>query len=138
MKEKKDEKKKFNWKKIAVISVLALFVVSMFAVMIFSDKDEGPTIQEYIDNLDELPNGELVKCMNEQGIKIFISKYCSHCNDQKAEIGNAFWSLDYVDCSENLETCRASEIKSVPNWMIDGEQVPGFKTIEELKTLTGC
>jgi len=78
------------------------------------------------------------KCLTEKGVVVYGTKTCSHCQNQKKMFGDSFKYVNYVDCIDNSLQCTEKGIQFVPAWYIDGKLYTGEKTIEELKSLSGC
>ncbi len=86
------------------------------------------------------PEEEVMKCIAEKSV-LYSQLECSHCKAQKELLGNYLNLFNIIECDENndnLEKCRNEEITSTPTWMINGKKYVGYKTIKELKELTGC
>ncbi|MHA1852452.1 MAG: glutaredoxin family protein [Candidatus Heimdallarchaeaceae archaeon] len=78
------------------------------------------------------------QCLSDKGIVMYGSKYCSHCENQKALFGDAFKYINYVECTENKQTCIEKGIMYVPAWIINGEKYTGEMSLERLSELSGC
>ena len=81
---------------------------------------------------------ELARCLTENGAKLYGASWCPHCQNQKALFGEAGQYLPYIECTEKPEECRAASITAYPTWIINGEKYMGEKSLEELKSLSGC
>lgn len=77
---------------------------------------------------------DFVRCLNNEGIKLYFSPTSSECKSQKKLFKDAFPYLDIIDCS--LEDC--SDLEEVPAWEIDGKVIYGKQEIKNLEELTGC
>lgn len=73
--------------------------------------------------------------------KMFGAFWCSHCNNQKQELGVQTVGLyKYVECDKDgantdYKLCREKKIAGYPTWEIKGNFYPGEKDISELETL---
>ena len=73
--------------------------------------------------------------------KMFGAFWCSHCNNQKQELGVQTVGLyKYVECDKDgantdYKLCREKKIAGYPTWEIKGNFYPGEKDIGELETL---
>lgn len=73
--------------------------------------------------------------------KMFGAFWCSHCNNQKQELGVQTVGLyKYVECDKDgantdYKLCREKKIAGYPTWEIQGNFYPGEKDIGELETL---
>ena len=85
----------------------------------------------------------LAKCLSEKGAKFYGASWCSWCNKQKEDFGEAAQYLPYIECidsntNEILAACQEAGITGFPTWEIAGEKMSGFKKLEELSELSGC
>lgn len=78
------------------------------------------------------------KCLTENGVIMYGSKYCPHCLNQKKMFGDSFKYINYVECADNPTLCTERSIQVVPTWSIKENLYTGEKTIEELSSLAGC
>lgn len=73
--------------------------------------------------------------------KMFGAFWCSHCNNQKQELGVQTVGLyKYIECDKDgantdFKLCREKKIAGYPTWEINGNFYPGEKDIGELETL---
>ncbi len=78
-----------------------------------------------------------------QNIKFYGAYWCSHCQRQKSYFGAAAAAkLPYVECAKDgensqRELCRTKNIQMFPTWEINGQNVPGAKSLKDLAVLTG-
>ena len=78
------------------------------------------------------------QCLTENDAVMYGAYWCGHCKQQKEDFGDAFALINYVECTEETETCTAAGIQGFPTWIIDGELFPGRQSFERLASLTGC
>lgn len=120
-------------KKISVgILVVAIIVIVLGYVVVtglFIDNDDDNNEN----NLDRF-----AKCLTSKGAKMYGADWCGHCKNQKEMFGDSFQYIDYVECTEETEACKAAGISGYPTWIINGMKYPGEKTLEELASLSGC
>ena len=73
--------------------------------------------------------------------KMYGAFWCSHCNNQKQELGiEASKLFTYIECSKDgvnsqYQMCKDEKIPGFPTWQINGELYPGEKSLSELETL---
>lgn len=79
----------------------------------------------------------LMKCIAEN-TKIYVSKTCSHCAEQKRILGDYLDLFDMTDCATEPEICSENGILYVPTWIINEEKHTGVLPISTLKKLTNC
>ena len=84
------------------------------------------------------------KCLTEEGVKMYGSITCGHCNNNKLLFGSSFQYINYIEChprgeNEQSELCLAENIEYVPAWEFpDGTRETGEKNFYELAEKTGC
>ena len=73
--------------------------------------------------------------------KMYGAFWCSHCNNQKQELGiEASKLFTYIECAKDglnsqYQMCKDEKIPGFPTWQINGELYPGEKSLSELETL---
>jgi len=80
---------------------------------------------------------QIVKCIASES-RLYVSRTCSHCAEQKQILGNYTSLFNMTDCLVSPEICSMEGITRLPTWIIDGQKYEGIKTIEQLKSMTGC
>jgi len=80
----------------------------------------------------------LAKCLTYKNATVYVSKYCSHCAEQKALFGDAFSLLNSIDCADDQQACARAGVGAVPTWSISGKHYEGTQTLERLAELSGC
>ena len=86
-------------------------------------------------------SGELdgfAQCLTDNGIKMYGTDWCSHCQNQKKLFGKSFKQIDFIDCDRNRSECLSAGIEGYPTWKINGESYPGEQSLERLSSLSGC
>jgi hypothetical protein len=87
---------------------------------------------------------EFAQCLNDEEIVMYGAFWCPHCEDQKDLFGDSFENINYVECDANGENpqpelCIANQITGYPTWTrSDGEQMAGFRTLEQLEAFSTC
>lgn len=76
------------------------------------------------------------KCLTEKEVMIYTSPTCSHCQNQKALFWDSWQYINDIDCLANPNQCW--NIKSVPNRVINGENILGEQSLESLSQKSGC
>ena len=85
----------------------------------------------------------LAKCLTEKGVKMYGAFWCQHCKNQKADFGDSFQYIDYVECdpagtNPKPQECRDAGVTGYPTWVIDGAQYPGEQDLNTLAKISGC
>ena len=94
-------------------------------------------ILHYKNNNNQEIDESIVKCIANKST-LYISRTCSHCEEQK-EILTEYLGLFYtVDCISRKWQCDEAGITAIPTWIINEKKYQGVKSLEELKRLAGC
>ncbi len=103
-------------------------------------KEESPSEPEVSLSAD---TDSFAQCLTEKGAILYAASWCPHCQKQIELFGESFQYLTHVECAvegspnQQTEVCSRARIAGYPTWDIGGERVQGFKTLEELATLSG-
>ncbi|MBI2558199.1 hypothetical protein HYW20_02665 [Candidatus Woesearchaeota archaeon] len=88
---------------------------------------------------------DFAKCLTDKGVKMYGATWCEHCNAQKQLFGDAWSSIDYVECSisgsesELNQICIDESIQGLPTWEFkDGNIIIGKQSLLELSQASGC
>ncbi len=85
----------------------------------------------------------LAKHLKKRGAKFYGAYWCQFCYEQKVAFGaGGTRLLNYVECAEDgyeskRKTCQSKSIQGYPTWEIGGKLYPGFKSLDQLKELSG-
>lgn len=90
----------------------------------------------YIKNSDGIDENT-IKCIAEKS-ELYVSKTCSHCEQQKEILRDYLNLFNMIDCIDNSKECQENNILRIPAWIINNKQYTGVKSLKELKKLTGC
>ncbi len=81
----------------------------------------------------------LASCLTDKGFKMYWTERCGHCKKQKETFGADFATVEYIDCDKDSASCTAAWIQWYPTWVDgDGQAFPWGKTLDQLKSLSGC
>lgn len=84
------------------------------------------------------------KCLSSNQAKMYGAYWCPHCAEQKAEFGQSFRYVNYVECAikgsnDMTPACKAAGIKHYPTWQFgQNPPVEGQFPLQELSDKTGC
>lgn len=78
-------------------------------------------------------------CLDNAGLTMYGTDWCSACDQQKEMFGDAFKYIDYENCDFNQEECRDLGITGYPAWVLDDEVVgKGSRPFADLAGFSGC
>lgn len=81
----------------------------------------------------------LASCLTEKWYKMYGTERCGHCKKQKETLGSDFDAIDYIDCDKESASCTTAGIQGYPTWVDwQGQAFPWGKTLEQLKSMSGC
>lgn len=88
------------------------------------------------------PEQSLANYLTQIGARMYGAYWCPYCMRQIALFGEAFDTINYVECDargENAQPqlCIDAGIEGFPTWDINGELYPGLRSLEELAELSG-
>jgi len=79
------------------------------------------------------------QCLSTKGFKMYGADWCSHCQNEKRAFGDSFKYVEYIECPDNIEECRAEGINGYPTWELpDGRKLEGEQGLEKLSQESGC
>jgi len=86
----------------------------------------------------------LAQCLTDNGVKLYTSRTCPHCTNQKALFKDGLEFLISIDCLNKEGTgwtdeCKNNEINVVPTWIFsNGDILSGETSLETLAQKAGC
>ncbi|MDD2807526.1 MAG: thioredoxin domain-containing protein [Patescibacteria group bacterium] len=113
--------------KIIIISAtVAALVLAGFALLLSQPNQPA--------NYDSL-----AQCLTDKGAVMYGAAWCSHCQAQKKDFGDAFRLINYVECPDQTELCLAKNISGYPTWIFsDGSRLEGAQSLADLSAKTAC
>ena len=120
-----------------VPEVAAVVVASDSAIVDKKPPQEAPSIKSKSSPRAILIGGRL-QALNA---KMYGAFWCSHCNNQKQELGiEASKLFEYVECAKDgvnsqYGLCKSEKIPGFPTWQINGQLYPGEKDLSEMEKL---
>ena len=105
-----------------------VIILILFGVLYGYKSITGRAIQGQYD--------EFANYLTGQGVKMYGTEWCSHCQNQKKLFGNSFQYIDYIDCDKNKNECSIAGVTGYPTWSINGQNYPGEQSLEKLAQLT--
>jgi hypothetical protein len=118
-------KKKYLW----AIGIAAVIIVA--AIFIFGGSASSKNYES------------LAKCLASKNTTMYGAYWCPHCQNTKAELGESFKYINYVECAsvgsndQNL-VCKDANITGYPTWIISGFRFEGEIAIDQLARISGC
>jgi hypothetical protein len=98
--------------------------------------------------IEQGPLDDFVKCMKDNGVKMYGSMTCPVCARQKKLFSNSFKLLGEIEChpkAKNTESelCIEKEILKTPTWILEPQgqeekRLEGYQSIETLAEFSGC
>jgi uncharacterized membrane protein len=115
----------------------AVIVASDAAVVDKKPPQEAPKIKN-----SSSPRAMLIgNRLHALNAKMYGAFWCSHCNNQKQELGiEASKLFEYVECAKDglnsqYGLCKSEKIPGFPTWQINGQLYPGEKDLSEMEKL---
>jgi|TARA_B100002003_G_C14094069_1_gene526216 hypothetical protein len=86
---------------------------------------------------------ELAQCLADNGVRMYGTYWCPHCQEQKADFGKSWRLVPYVECATSdggqTRICEDEGIEGYPTWVFpDGTRQSGKLSFETLRNLGGC
>ncbi len=106
-----------------------IVLLIMVSVMVFIVSCSTPNSTE---------NDALAQCLTDNGVVMYGTEWCSHCQNQKEAFGDSFSLINYVDCDKSSAVCEAAGVTGYPTWIVNGESYPGEQPLGRLASLAGC
>ena len=79
------------------------------------------------------------KCLAEKKVTMYGAYWCSHCQNEKRNFGSSFQYVPYVECTQEVELCRAKGVAGYPTWITeDGKKYEGEQGLNRLAEISGC
>lgn len=90
----------------------------------------------------DLPQSVLVpfaQCLASKNITMYGAAWCSHCQREKANFGEAFKYVPYIECPDNEKICLDKGIRGYPTWIDEkGVKYEGEQGLDGLAKISGC
>ena len=81
----------------------------------------------------------LAQCLTTNGLKMYGTLRCPHCQNQKKLFGESVSKITFIDCDPNRVQCISAGIENFPTWIAaDGQKYVGEQSLGELATIAGC
>jgi len=81
----------------------------------------------------------LAQCLSDNGVVMYGTDWCPHCQDQKRLFGASFKLVTYVNCDANKAACDAAGVEGYPTWVFPvGDALSGAQSLETLAARAGC
>jgi hypothetical protein len=82
-----------------------------------------------------MTDASVAKCIGENSV-LYVQLGCHACETQEEMFGGNYDKLNVIDCFFERDKCGG--IEATPTWKINGKNIRGVQSIEELQELTGC
>lgn len=115
-------------KRIFNYLIIALVVIAIAYGIYVSLKPEGPGQYD-----------SFAQCLRDNGVVMYGTDWCPHCQAQKRLFGSSFKYVTYVNCDYNKAACDAAGVEGYPTWVFpSGPSLSGEQPLETLAQRTGC
>lgn len=122
--------------KLTVLIIVVLGVVGF--LLVFFTYPRSPYANGALDGF--------ARCLASKGAQMYGAYWCPHCQSQKAEFGDSFKYVNYVECTKEIAKCTAAGIQGYPTWIFpassaggrDGTRLEGEQTFEKLSSASQC
>lgn len=79
------------------------------------------------------------KCLSDKKLTMYGAYWCPHCQNQKKEFGTSFDYVPYVECTQQVDACKAAGVVGYPTWIdASGKKYEGEQKLEKLAEISGC
>jgi hypothetical protein len=123
--------------KILIILIIVVIVLIALLVWggIWSGKKTDPKLETF------------AQCLAEKNVTMYGAVWCSWCKKQKADFGESFKYINYVECPDNPQRCLAAGVQGYPAWIFQDsstsspqavKKLEGYQTLEQLSQASGC
>ena len=89
-----------------------------------------------------IPDGKydvFAQCLASKNLTMYGAVWCSHCKSEKANFGDSFKYVPYVECTENPDLCLKNGVESYPTWIDEnGVKYVGEQGLEKLSEISSC
>ncbi len=89
-----------------------------------------------------VPSGKydtFAQCLASKKLTMYGAVWCSHCKEEKANFGDSFKYVPYVECTESPDLCVQKGVGAYPTWIDEkGEKYIGVQGLERLSKISGC
>jgi hypothetical protein len=81
----------------------------------------------------------LAQCLRDNGVTMYGTDWCPHCQEQKRLFGASFKYVTYVNCDLNAAACQAAGVEGYPTWVFpQGPPASGEQPLATLAERAGC
>jgi len=121
------QKRQQNKKIINYAIVAVVLIAIVYAVSVMIPKDDTGIYDD------------LAKCLTKQGLVMYGTDWCSHCQEQKRMFDGSFKYINYVNCDMNYDACKAAGVEGYPTWTYPkGPKTSGEQQLALLAERAGC
>ena len=79
------------------------------------------------------------RCLTGEGVVMYGTEWCPHCQDQKRLFGESFRYVAFVNCDLDAAACAAVNVTQFPTWVYpDRSRTTGLLPLAVLADRTGC
>ena len=81
---------------------------------------------------------DFAACLTQEGVAMYGTDWCPHCQEQKRLFGNSFKLVTYINCDTNSAACENQGVTGYPTWIWDDGRVSGTQQLSSLAEVSGC
>lgn len=113
-------------KKILNYSLLGIVIIAVaYGIYAFSSDESGQ-------------HDALARCLTQEGVIMYGTDWCPHCQNQKQMFGQSFRYVNYINCDLNSAACDLAGVTGYPTWQFPDGQASGVQSISVLAERSGC
>ncbi|MBD3253409.1 hypothetical protein GF386_06760 [Candidatus Pacearchaeota archaeon] len=130
-KRKKQGKGAVLPKLLLSLAALVVLIVSFYLITSAITKYTGFVVSDV-----ESVNEDLILCLEEQDITVYINSANSAESLKELQIGNYLDSAEIINCADNNIECSGMDF--FPTYIINDQIIVGDLTEKDLAELSGC
>ena len=82
---------------------------------------------------------DFAKCLTSKNVVMYGAYWCPHCQKVKADFGQSFQYVTYVECTVEVKKCTDNNVSGYPTWTFaDGKRLEGEQTFQKISEVSGC
>ena len=79
------------------------------------------------------------QCLASKKLTMYGAVWCSYCKKEKANFGDSFKYVPYVECPENPNLCLEKGVERYPTWVDENDKkYVGLQGLKKLSEISSC